>query len=117
MRVTKITANLAVGDTAAARTFYTGLFGLDVGFDLGWVVNLHPPGNDTAGVNVVSGDATAPADSQLTIGVSDVDEAYELARGAGHEIVHPLTRESWGVRRFFVRSPDGTVINVAQHDG
>jgi hypothetical protein len=29
--------------------------------------------------------------------------------------VHPLTTEPWGVRRFFVRAPDGNVINIAYH--
>ncbi len=33
----------------------------------------------------------------------------------GYEIVHPLTTEPWGVRRFFVRAPDGNVINVVHH--
>ena len=33
----------------------------------------------------------------------------------GLEIVYPLTNEPWGIRRFFVKDPDGTVINVAQH--
>ncbi len=31
------------------------------------------------------------------------------------DIVHPLTDEAWGVRRFFVRDPDGHVINVLSH--
>jgi uncharacterized glyoxalase superfamily protein PhnB len=35
------------------------------------------------------------------------------ARGA--EIVHPLTDEEWGVRRFFVRDPNGRVVNVLGH--
>jgi hypothetical protein len=26
-----------------------------------------------------------------------------------------LTTEEWGVRRFFVRAPDGNVINVVRH--
>ena len=30
-------------------------------------------------------------------------------------IVHELTKESWGVRRFFVRAPDGSVINMVSH--
>ena len=34
---------------------------------------------------------------------------------AGCEIVHPLTDEPWGVRRFFVRDPNGAVINVMRH--
>jgi len=29
--------------------------------------------------------------------------------------VHPLSTESWGVRRFFVRAPDGNVLNIVQH--
>ena len=32
-----------------------------------------------------------------------------------NEIVHPLTEEPWGVRRFFVRDPTGVVVNVVAH--
>ena len=45
----------------------------------------------------------------------DVDAAYAEAQELGYEIVHPLTTEAWGVHRFFVRAPDGTVINVVGH--
>lgn len=34
-----------------------------------------------------------------------------MAQRRGYEIVHPLTTEPWGVRRFFVRAPDGNVMN------
>ncbi|WP_407666435.1 VOC family protein [Mycobacterium pinniadriaticum] len=37
------------------------------------------------------------------------------ARASGFEIVHPLSTEDWGVRRFFVRAPDGNIINVVAH--
>ncbi len=47
--------------------------------------------------------------------VDDVDAAYAAAVREGAEIVHPLTDEPWGVRRFFVRDPDGHVINVLSH--
>jgi hypothetical protein len=33
----------------------------------------------------------------------------------GDQIVHPLTDEPWGVRRFFVRSPEGAVVNIVSH--
>jgi uncharacterized glyoxalase superfamily protein PhnB len=46
---------------------------------------------------------------------SDVDEAYAEAQRRGYEIVHPPTDEPWGVRRFFVRDPDGNVINIVNH--
>lgn len=51
----------------------------------------------------------------MTIKVDDVDAAYEEAQRRGYEVVHPLTDEPWGIRRFFVRNPDGQAINVAQH--
>ena len=46
---------------------------------------------------------------------ADVDEAYAEAQRRGYEIVHPLTEEAWGIRRFFVRAPDGNVINIVSH--
>jgi uncharacterized glyoxalase superfamily protein PhnB len=46
---------------------------------------------------------------------AEVDGAYDEARRRGYEIVHPLTDEPWGVRRFFVRAPDGNVVNIASH--
>jgi uncharacterized glyoxalase superfamily protein PhnB len=47
--------------------------------------------------------------------VDDVNAAYESAVRLGAEIVHPLTDEPWGVRRFFVRDPDGHVLNIVSH--
>src|SRR5882724_4507600 len=116
MRVTRISANLGADDVDAARSFYTDFLGMEVGFDLGWVVNFHVPGNDAASVQLVTRDATAPEDSHLSVGVSDVREAYRLAVQRGYEIVHPLTTESWGPTRFFVRSPHGAVVNIVGHD-
>jgi hypothetical protein len=31
--------------------------------------------------------------------------------------VYPLTDEPWRVRRFFVKDPNGAVLNVASHRG
>ena len=116
MRVTRVVANLPVADIAEARDFYTDYLGLSVeAFNLGWVARYQSP-DGKAFVQLVTRDATAPEDSVISVAVgSDVDEAYEEAKRRGYEIVHPLTEEPWGLRRFFVRAPDGTVINVAGH--
>ena len=42
-------------------------------------------------------------------------EFYADAQRRGYEIVHPLTDEPWGPRRFFVRDPNGIVVNVVGH--
>ena len=116
MRVTGIVANLAVGDIGSAQGFYRDYLGLDVeGFDLGWVAHYRSP-DGRAHIQLVTGDATAPHDSVVSVHVgADVDEAYAEAQRRGYQIVHPLTDEPWGVRRFFVRAPDGNVINIVSH--
>jgi predicted enzyme related to lactoylglutathione lyase len=116
MRVTKITPNLPVADIAAARGFYTDYLGLSVEtFNLGWVAEFQSP-DGAARVHLVTRDATAPVDSTLSAAVGlDVDDAYAKAQRRGYEIVHPLTEEPWGVHRFFVRAPNGTVINMVSH--
>jgi catechol 2,3-dioxygenase-like lactoylglutathione lyase family enzyme len=115
MRASRITANLRVADVEAAKGFYTGYLGLSTEeFNMGWVARYTSP--DTgANVQLVTRDAAAPEDSVLSIHTDDVDSAYEEALRLGYEIVHPLTTEQWGVRRFFVRAPDGNVINIVRH--
>ena len=116
MRPTGITANLNVLDIEEARQFYTGYLGLSVEeMNLGWVARFTTP-DGRATVQLVSGDATSPVSSVLSIHVGDeVEAAYDEAQRRGFEIVYPLTTEPWGVRRFFVRAPDGTVINIVSH--
>jgi predicted enzyme related to lactoylglutathione lyase len=116
VRVTGVTANLPVSDIEAARSFYTEFLGLGVEeMNLGWVARYRTV-DKRASVQLVTHDATSPVDSVLSVHVGDdVDEAYAEAQRRGFEIVHPLTEEPWGVRRFFVRDPDGNVINVVSH--
>ncbi|MGY4718615.1 VOC family protein [Naumannella cuiyingiana] len=116
VRATGIVANLPTSDPARSRAFYADFLGLDVdAFDLGWVVNLQTP-DGRASVQLVSRDATATEDSVISVHVGDkIDLAWEEAGRLGLEIVHPLTTEEWGVRRFFVRDPDGNVINIVSH--
>lgn len=45
----------------------------------------------------------------------DIDGACTEAQELGYEIFHPARTEAWGLRRFFVRAPDGNVVNVTNH--
>lgn len=110
-----ITANLPVADLDAVEDFYGDYLGLtDEGFNLGWVVHRSAP-QSGAHVHLVTGDLTAPVNSAISVHVADVDAAYAEAQRRGYRIVHPLTQEEWGVRRFFVQAPDGTVVNMVSH--
>jgi catechol 2,3-dioxygenase-like lactoylglutathione lyase family enzyme len=104
MRVTGTTANLPVADIAAASEFYREYLGLSVeAMNLGWVAR-YASADGRAWVQLVTGEASAPQDSVISVHVGP-DVAYDEARRRGYEIVHPLTDEPWGVRRFFVRGP------------
>lgn len=116
MRPTRVMANLHVADISTAGEFYIDYLGLSSkGLDLGWVVRLSTP-DGKASVQLVTHDATASENSVISVAVgSAIDEAYTEAVRRGYEIVHPLTTEPWGLRRFFVRAPDGNVINMTSH--
>jgi catechol 2,3-dioxygenase-like lactoylglutathione lyase family enzyme len=107
-----------VSDTPdESRSFYAGLLGFQVAMDMGWIITFVSPSNPTAQVSVVREDASAPVVPQITVEVGDVDAIHAEAMRRGLDIVHPLTDEPWGVRRFFVKDPNGMVINVAAHRG
>lgn len=115
MTVNRVVANLTCSSVADATRFYGDVFGLVPVMDHGWIATLTDPAHPGAQLSLVSHDATAPVDAEVSIQVDDVDAAYAAAIAAGAEIVHPLTDEEWGVRRFFVRAPDGHVLNVLSH--
>jgi catechol 2,3-dioxygenase-like lactoylglutathione lyase family enzyme len=115
VRAKRIMANLRVPDVDAAKSFYTDYLGLSTEeFNMGWVARYVSP-DSRAYLQLVTRDATAPDDSVISVHTDDVEGAYEEAQTLGYEIVHPLTTEAWGVRRFFVRAPDGNVINILYH--
>jgi catechol 2,3-dioxygenase-like lactoylglutathione lyase family enzyme len=98
-----------------AREFYSTVLGLEPVMDQGWIITFADPQTRRCQISLLSHDATAPVVPAVSVQVDDVDDAYAAAVRAGAEIVHPLTDEPWGVRRFFVRDPDGSVINVLSH--
>jgi len=114
--IRRVVPHLRADDMDASRNFYTDVLGLEVAMDLGWIVTLASPTNPTAQLNLYTG-AAPPASLQphLSIEVDDVDAIHAEALRRGIEIVHPLTDEPWGVRRFFARDPNGVVVNVLTH--
>ena len=115
MTVKRIVPDLHTPDPAAGRAFYADVLGLEVVMDHGWIVTYADPANPSAQLSVMSADASAPVTPDVSIEVDDVDAAHAAAVARGDEIVHPLTDEPWGVRRFFVREPSGRVLNVLGH--
>lgn len=115
MKVNRVIPDIAVDDVVAAQSFYSGFLGLSSEeFNLGWVARFTSP-ETGASVQVLTDDATGHTNPVASILVEDVDVAYAEAQDQDIEIVYPLTHEEWGVRRFFVRAPDGNVFNIVAH--
>ena len=115
MNIQRIVPNLTIDDPGLGHDFYIDVLGLEPALDLGWITTFRSPDQPRAQISLVSRDATAARDSVVSVCLSDVDATYARAQRLGYEIVHPLTDEPWGVRRFFVRDPYGHVINVLRH--
>lgn len=99
----------------ALSSFYADLLGLKPVMDHGWIATLANPSNPIQQLSVASHDESAPIVPDVSIEVDDVDAVYALAQQMGAEITYDLTDEAWGVRRFFVKTPGGHVLNILQH--
>lgn len=114
MAVKRIKPNVRSDRFEESRTFYADVIGLEEQDGLDWILFF---GTDRREVqlSVMHLDIKAGIHPDISIEVDDVDAVFERALEAGAEIVYPLSDEDWGLRRFFVRDPNGTVINVTQH--
>ncbi|MFV3369372.1 VOC family protein [Pseudomonas sp. NY15435] len=115
MTVRRIVANLATGKPAEVARFYRELFDLEIVMDHGWLITLASGDSALAQMSLASEGGSGAPVPDLSIEVDNLDEVYERAQAGGHEIAYTLTLEPWGVRRFFVRDPRGTLVNVLQH--
>ena len=115
MSVKRIKPNILSDRFDESRSFYNDVIGLGGGDGLDWILFF---GTDQREVqlSVMKLDIRARVHPDVSIEVDDLDAVYERAQAAGAEIVYPLTDEEWGLRRFFVRDPNGAVINVTQHE-
>ncbi|WP_411122174.1 VOC family protein [Streptomyces sp. x-19] len=114
MYVRRIVPNVQSETLEESARFY-GLLGFEEVMNHGWIMTLASADNPAVQVSFMTDDKTAPVAPDMSIEVEDVDAAYATMRAQGAEIVHPLTDEEWGVRRFFVRDPNGRVVNVLGH--
>jgi catechol 2,3-dioxygenase-like lactoylglutathione lyase family enzyme len=117
MTIRRVVPDISSERIDESRDFYVGLLGFRVAMDMGWVVTFASPANPTAQITLLRDDASSRAVAQVTVEVADVDAIHAEAVRRGAEIVYPLTDEAWGVRRFFVRDPNGIVLNIMCHGG
>jgi catechol 2,3-dioxygenase-like lactoylglutathione lyase family enzyme len=109
----------------ACRDFYVRWFGFQVVFEASWFVYLAtaPSSPRAASLAFMSPDHPSAPPGPETFDGRGVfftfqvdDAAAELARleSGGLAIAYPLRDEPWGQRRFAVRDPAGSWIDVIQ---
>lgn len=109
-----------------ARDFYVTHFGFDVLFEANWFVYLSGPGAEgTRGATLAFMHPDHPSNPPgpeafnglgmiLTVEVDDAEAVFRRVSGGGAPILHPLTDEAWGQRRFMTRDPAGVLVDVVQ---
>jgi|SRR5688500_1640941 catechol 2,3-dioxygenase-like lactoylglutathione lyase family enzyme len=113
MAISRTVPNIKSDRPAETRDFFVDLLGFEVVMDLGWVMTVASPTNPSAQVTIVGNDDMAAPG--ISVEVADVDAVHAAALEQGFEIAYPLRDEDWGVRRFMLREPSGTIVNVLSH--
>ena len=116
MAVRRVVAYAAGGELGASREFYVDVLGMRVAMD-DPVLDLQSP-DDPAAEIIVGAQELQDAQPSFGVDVGEpaaVDAVHAEAVRRGLRVVYPLTDEPWGVRRFFVEDPGGTVVNVLAH--
>ncbi len=100
----------------ASRAFYTEVLGFEVAME-GPILGLTSPTNPSAQVLVPPPGFHDPEPQfGVDLGAPEaVDAAHAAAVRRGLRVVYALRDEPWGVRRFFVEDPSGTIVNVLAH--
>ncbi len=118
MGVSRIVAYAGGHELRASRDFYVEVLGMQVAME-DPVLDLQSPDNPTAEVIIGAQEMQGPKPS-FGVDVGEpaaVEAAHAEVVRRGLRVVYPLTDEPWGVRRFFVEDPGGTIVNVLAHRG
>jgi catechol 2,3-dioxygenase-like lactoylglutathione lyase family enzyme len=115
MSISRVVPDIQSEHLDESREFYVDFLGFTVAMDMGWIITFASPTHPMAQLTVMRHDASSRLVPQVTIQIADVDAIHAEAVRRGVPVVYPLTDEPWGVRRFFVRDPNGVVLNIMCH--
>ena len=116
--IKRIVPNIYSDDLEKSKAFYQGFLNMDIIMDQGWVIPFASGKNPLAQVNILENQKKETLHNErifLSVEVSDVNKMHQKAKALQLEIVYPITDEPWGVRRFFVKDPNGATINLVAH--
>jgi catechol 2,3-dioxygenase-like lactoylglutathione lyase family enzyme len=116
MKVHRIVANIRTSDVARVRALLPWRLGPRAR-DGSRVDRTHGSNQKmTAQVSFATQGGSDTPVPDLSIEVDDVEVALRRVRKAGLPVEYDPKSEPWGVRRFYVRDPLGTLVNVVHHE-
>lgn len=117
MTIKRIVPNIKSLNPEASKDFYEGLLGMKLAMDMGWVLIFTAKKNEQAQITIVESKEGKIDNSAIfiTMEISDIDKIYKKAQKSKYEIAYPITDEAWGVRRFFLKDPNGATFNIMSH--
>lgn len=116
MVVKRIVANIATSDVSGMRKFYIDVLELDTLMDMEWIATFGAPSSMPIQISVASEGGSGTPVPGISIEVEDVDDVHNRMTVAGFIIEYGPVDEPWGVRRFYVRDPAGTLVNILSHN-
>jgi uncharacterized glyoxalase superfamily protein PhnB len=123
MRILDLYPLITTPDLFAARDFYVRHFGFSVLFEASWFVYLAGDGESGASLAFMHPDhPSRPPGPEvfngggmvITIQVEDAAAAFAKLSRADAPIIHPLTDEPWGQRRFMTEDPAGVLVDIVE---
>ncbi|MDO6440327.1 VOC family protein [Cyclobacterium sp. 1_MG-2023] len=114
----RIVPNIYSNNMIESKSFYLDFLNMELAMDMGWVLTFVSKDNPTAQISILQNKDNAPLDNSaifLSIEVSDINQWYTKAQQQNINISYPITDEEWGVRRFFVKDPNGVTLNLLSH--
>ena len=113
---------LKVADVERAKEFYSRVFGMKVVWEPDPDNSYLSSGCDNLALHRVQPQSAAHSGNEganrldhlgfVVPTIEDVEAGYVWARGSGVDIVHPLKHHRDGSVSFYIRDPDGNVVQA-----
>src|SRR5690606_3134123 len=116
--ILRIVPNIYSDNIEKSKEFYIDFLEMELVMDLQWVLTFASKENRSSQITILKNDKKDSPNNDaifLSIEVADVDKLYEKAKLKNMDIIYEIADESWGVRRFFIKEPNGATLNILSH--
>lgn len=119
-QINRMMTNICSDNLADTKNFYTKLFDFNIDYDSDWFIHLvSKDKNLELGIidrthEMVPNDfQTMPQGFYITFVVNNADELFEIAKSENFEIVSKPEDTFYGQRRFLLKDPNGTLVDIS----